>query len=272
MEASTQALLTAVHKLLTPLARLLLRYGVPYGSFSEVAKRAYVEVAERDFALPGKKQSDSRISVLTGLTRKDVKQIREQASDPLADSVARYNRAARVVSGWIRDRSFQDGWGEPMILPLEGEGATFTRLVNQFGGDIPVRAVLDELLRVGTAERLQDGRIKLLQRAYVPNSSAEDKLNILGTDAALLISTIEHNLAASSDDSYFQRKVAYNNLPAEAMPMFRELAAQHGQALLEDLNAWLSKQDRDINPAGEQGSGRKYAGVGVYFFEQDMKP
>jgi len=242
---------------------------VPCGSFVEVAKRAYVEVAERDFALPGKKQTDSRISVLTGLTRKEVKQVLETADQPMEDSVARYNRAARVISGWIQDRGFCDGWGEPMILPVEGEGATFTRLVTTYGGDVPVRAVLDELLRVGTAERLEDGRIKLVQRAYVPNASTLDKLGILGQDVALLISTIEHNLACAPEDAYFQRKVAYNNLPAEAVPMLRLLAAQHGQAMLEDLNAWLTTQDRDANPA-VQGTGRKYAGVGVYFFEHEM--
>ncbi len=269
MEETRRALLAAVYKLLLPLTRLLLRHGVPCGSFIEVAKRAYVSVAEQDFTLPGKKQTDSRISVITGLTRKEVKQVREAADQPVGDSVARYNRAARVISGWIQDRSYLDGWGEPMILPIEGEGATFTRLVNAYGGDIPVRAVLDELLRVGTAERLADGRIKLLQRAYVPNASTTDKLAILGNDAALLIETIEHNLACAPDERYFQRKVAYNNLPAEAMPMLRTLAAQHGQALLEDLNTWLTSQDRDSNPQAS-GTGRHYAGVGVYFFQQDI--
>jgi hypothetical protein len=270
MNDPRRALLAAVHKLLLPLVRILLRHGIPCGSFIEVAKHAYVEVAERDFALPAKKQTDSRISVLTGLTRKEVKQMRATATSTPDDSAARYHRAARVISGWIQDRAFLDGWGEPMILPLEGEGATFTRLVNSYGGDIPVRAVLDELLRVGTVERLDDGRIKLLQRAYVPNSSAVDKLHILGSDAALLIATIEHNLNSLPEEAYFQRKVAYDNLPAEALPVLRTLAAQHGQALLEDLNTWLITQDRDRNPSST-GTGRHYAGVGVYFFHQEME-
>lgn len=268
MDATRKALLTAVLELLQPLARILLRHGVPCGSFIELAKRAYVEVAERDFPLPGKKQTGSRIAVLTGLTRKEVKQVRDSADQPVEDSVARYNRAARVISGWIRDRAYRDGWGEPMILPLEGEGATFTRLVDDHGGDVPVRAVLDELTRVGAVERLADGRIKLLQRAYVPTASTLDKMQILGRDVALLIETIEHNLDAPAEEAYLQRKVAYNHLPEEALPMLRQLAARHGQSMLEELNAWLATQDRDANPAA-QGSGRKYAGVGVYYFQND---
>jgi hypothetical protein len=268
MDATRRALLAAVYQLLLPLTRILLRQGVPCGSFIELAKRAYVEVADRDFGLPGRKQTDSRISVITGLTRKEVKLIREAEEPAAGDSAARYNRAARVISGWIQDRSYLDGWNAPMILPVEGEGATFTRLVNSYGGDVPARAVLDELLRVGAVEKLADGRLKLLQHAYVPSASEADKLGILGQDMALLIATLEHNLACAPEEAYFQRKVAYNNLPEEAMPVLRELAAQHGQALLEQLNDWLSTQDRDNNPE-VQGSGRKYAGVGVYFFEHD---
>jgi hypothetical protein len=270
MNHSRRVLLAAIYKLLLPLVRILLRQGVPCGSFIELAKRAYVEIAEHDFSLSGKKQTDSRISVLTGLTRKEVKLIRENSLHPPDDSAARYNRAARVISGWIQDRCFLDGWGEPMILPLEGEGATFSRLVNSHGGDVPVRAVLDELQRVGTIERLTDGRIKLLQRAYIPNHSLEDKLDILGKDAALLIATIEHNLNCTAQEAYFQRKVSYDNLPEEAIPLLHTLVTQHGQALLEDINHWLSQQDRDRNPA-IQGSGRKYAGVGVYFFEENYQ-
>lgn len=269
MDATRRALLAAVYTLLLPLTRILLRHGVPCGSFIELAKRAYVQVAEQDFGLPGRKQTDSRISVITGLTRKEVKQIRETEEPPESDTVARYNRAARVISGWVQDRSYLDGWGKPMILPVEGEGATFTRLVGGYSGDVPMRAVLDELVRVGAVEKLADGRLKLLQHAYVPNASEADKLGILGQDMALLLGTLEHNLACAPEEAYFQRKVAYDNLPAEAIPVLRALAAQHGQALLEQLNDWLSAQDRDNNPT-MQGSGRKYAGVGVYFFEHDM--
>lgn len=269
MDATKQALSTSLLKLLRPLVRVLLRHGIAFGSFMELAKRVYVDVAIEDFTLPGRKQTDSRISVLTGLTRKEVKQIRSQTLITLEDSSTRYNRAARVISGWVQDRTFLDGWGEPAILPVEGEGATFTKLVYQYSGDVPVRATLDELLRVNAVKRLPDGRIRLLQRAYVPATGETDKLGILGTDVALLIETIEHNLCSSPESAYFQRKVAYDNLPQEAIPVLRAKAAKRGQALLEDLNTWLMTQDRDNNP-NSQGTGRKYAGVGVYFFEHDV--
>lgn len=268
MDDARRALVAAVFRLLTPLARIMLRHGLPFGSFAEIAKQAYVKVAEKDFALPPKKQSDSRIAVLTGLTRKEVKQFR-QREDVEVDNIARYNRAARVISGWIQDKGYLNGWGEPALLPEEGADATFSQLVKDYGGDVPFRAVLDELLRVGAVERLEDGRLRLLQRAYVPGGSAADKLDILGHDVNLLLGTIEHNLLAPPEAAYFQRKVAYNNLPRECLPVFREMAARHGQQLLEELNAWLREQDRDSNPRVE-GSGRCHAGLGIYYFQQDL--
>lgn len=269
MEEARQALAAAVMKLLQPVVRILLRQGVSFGEFMEFAKRVYVEVAVRDFTLPGRKQTDSRVSVLTGLSRKEVKNVRALGITNPSDTTARYNRAARVIGGWLKDRSYLDGWGEPAILPQEGEGATFNTLVGEYSGDVPVRAILDELKRVGAVEQLDDGRLKLVERGYVPSRSEVDKLGILGTDVALLVETIDYNLSCPPDEAYYQRKVAYDNLPAEAIPQLRKLAAERGQNLLEDLNDWLVTQDRDHNPEAE-GSGRKYAGVGVYFFEHDV--
>jgi hypothetical protein len=269
MDEVRRVLSYAVQKLLYPLIRILLRNGVPFGTFMELAKWVYVEVASKEFGIPGKKQTDSRVSVLTGLSRKEVKHVKEKPMHTDEGTVERYNRAARVINGWVQDRTFLDGWGEPAILPMEGEGATFTLLVNEYSGDVPARAILDELLRVNAVERLQDGRIRLLQRAYVPRTSEVDKLGILGTDVAFLIATIDHNLVCDQEEAYFQRKVAYDNLPVEALPELKRLTETHGQALLEKLNEWLAQQDRDSNPK-VNGTGRKHAGVGIYFFEQDI--
>lgn len=262
-------LLNALYRLLTPLVRILLRYGVAYGSFAEVAKRVYVHVAVRDFALPGKKQTDSRVAVLTGLIRQEVKKIRDLPDDPAHSAGIRENRAARVLNGWIKDLEYLNGLSQPLILTLEAEqGVSFASLVRRYGGDIPVGAVLDELLRLGSVEKLEDGRLKLLQRAYVPNAGELKKLEILGHDTALLIETIGHNL--EHENAWFQRKVAYDNLPEEAMPALEQMIAGRGQAFLEEFNTWLATQDREDNPK-VKGSGRKYAGVGIYLFERDWE-
>ena len=264
---SHDAMTPAVARVLRSLARVLLRHGHPYRAFADLARKAFVDVAAADFGIPGRKPTDSRIAVLTGLTRREIRRLRRAAPVADAEAVARYHRAARVVSGWVRDPAFRDSRGRPASLPFEGRRVSFGALVKRYAGDVPPRAVLDELARVGCAERLADGRVRLVGRAYVPKAGSREKLAILGTDVADLVTTIDRNLAANGGDALFQRKVQYDNLPAEALPAFRRMSASRGQALLERLDRWLAERDRDVNPA-VKGTGRHRAGLGIYYFEE----
>lgn len=261
-----QALSAAVIRILRPLVRILLRNGISYGTFSDLAKWVYVDVASKEFGLTGRKQSVSRVSVITGLTRKDVVHVQSlpHPEDHLEED--RYNRASRVITNWHHDADFLDAQGNARALVFEGDPVSFSGLVKRYSGDVPARAVLDELLRVGAVERLQDGRVQPLARAYIPQVSEIDKLHILGADVGGLIHTIDHNMNPDSLAPCFQRKVFYDNLPDEALPQLRQLSAAQAQALLEQLNDWLAAHDRDSNP-DITGSGRNSAGIGIYYFE-----
>ena len=269
-EGILKPLSAAVLRLFRPLVRVLLRNGVSYRTFADFAKWVYVDVATKEFGIEGRKQSTSRVSVITGLSRKEVKRVRELPRPDDTASVERYNRAARVIAAWRRESNFQDAEGNAAPLLLEGTGATFSELVKRFSGDVPVRAILDELIRIGAVERLEDGRVSLIVRAYIPETSEADKLHILGTDVGFLISTIDHNLQADPMGPLFQRKVAYDNLPNEVLPEFRGLSAKRAQALLEKLDRWLALRDRDVTPT-VKGTGRNRAGLGIYYFEEPYK-
>ncbi len=262
-----EALFKAVFRLFRPLVRILLRNGIPYGVFAEIAKRAYVEVAANEFGVDGRKQSDSRIATITGLTRKEVRRLKEQG-DETTDraNVEKYNRAARVVFGWVHDPIYADEHGNSAVLPFEGEGISFSGLVKAHSGDVPPRAIVDELVRVGVVERLDDGRVRLVARAYIPKAGEVEKLALLGSDVAGLIGTIDRNIHQKDLDPFFQRKVFYDNLPREAIPKLQAMVAERGQSLLESMDQWMAQQDRDVNPKAG-GTGRKAAGIGIYYFE-----
>lgn len=264
-----RALTSVVSRILRPLIRALLRNGMPFKAFSDIAKRVYVEIGMDEFGIPGKKQTISRVSVLSGLTRKEVQRVVSAAGYSDTGIHENYNRAARVVAGWVRDREFADAKGNPQPLALEGDKASFSELVRRHSGDVPARAVRDELVRVGAVETLDDGRLRLVSRAYIPRTSDLDKLDILGTDVADLIATIDHNLQHGAGDPLFQRKVMYDNLPEESISRFRALSAEQSQQLLENLDRWLAQQDRDANPS-VRGTGRRRAGIGIYYFEEDL--
>ncbi len=256
-------------RLLRPLVRVLLRLGVPYGTFAELARRVYVDVADKDFPPPGRKQSDSRIATITGLTRKEVLRLKREPLNGGHQLIERFNRAARVIGGWTSDPAFQlDGTARP--LTLEGTSPNFGELVARHSGDVPVRAILDELLRVGAVTQDAQGWLQLVRPAYVPEDDLHAKVGILGTDVADLIATIDHNMQESADKGRFQLKVSYDNLPQEALAAFHQQVSLQGYALLKAFDGYLREQDRDSNPDA-RGTGRMRAGVGIYYFEESRE-
>ena len=257
-----QALSAAVLRLLRPLVALLLRHGMAYGTFAELARKAYVE---EGFAVAGasnKRPTISSVSALTGLTRKETKRLRELVLIDDESSSQRYNRAIRVISGWANDPRFQTAAGEPAILPMEGAQGSFSALVKEFSGDIPPAAMLSVLQDSGTVASVAGG-ISLLQKAYVPTATPLEKLNILGTDVAELIDTIGHNLVAPPGDRHFQRKVSNVLLHPDALAAFRELSSEKSQQLLEEYHSWLSAHE--VATDGETSVDPSYVAVGIYY-------
>jgi hypothetical protein len=269
--ALTQALGAALARLLRPLVRLMLKHSFSYSAFESVAKRVYAECAMEDFALPGRKPSVSRAAILTGLTRKEVNTLlNEPWSGVNADST-HYNRAARVVSAWVREARFTAPDGTPRALPLEGPDG-FGELVRLHGGDVPTRAVLDELARLGSVRVRDDGHVALVQRAFVPSGDMVAKISFLATDVTDLIETISYNIEQpDAQAARYQRRVMHHDIPPEALPAFRALSGKQAQKVLESLDAWLAEHDLSGVPEEDRGAAAR-VGVGIYYFEEIVPP
>jgi len=261
----------AVRTLARPLVRLLLRSGVTVQALMEIIKQVYVDVAMQEFSLPGRVQSQSRTSIITGLTRKEVQRlVKREPHDAPEEQATQQHRAASVLAGWVRDTEFLDSKNNPRVLPIAGDSGSFTALVRRYSGDMPVRGMLDELLRVGAVVRVDKDSVKLVARSYVPAAGNSEKIFMLGTDVADLVATIDHNIqcdaTTNSASPRFQRKVMYDNLPVEAVEQFKKLSSLRAQQLIEEFDHWLARHDRDINPE-ITGHGRQRAGIGIYYFE-----
>ncbi len=263
-----RAVYSAIVKILTPLVRILLRHKIPYGTFAELAKWVYVDVASREFIIPGKKQTTSRVSVITGLNRKDVKRLRETEGPDDLGAIERYNRAARVISGWTKDYRFSDEHGTLRALPFEGD-VSFTALVKSYSGDIPPRAILDEMLNAGVVEKRGDN-IYLRTRGYIVKNMDTDKIGILGSDVSALISCIDHNMTCKRDETFLQRKTVYDNIPLELVPELRYMLSKMGRDFIQSADMIISSHDRDFNPA-VRGTGSMKIGLGLYYIEQQSE-
>ncbi|MEZ5451378.1 MAG: DUF6502 family protein [Thiothrix sp.] len=266
----TNMLYRAARTILKPLVCILHRKGMAFGEFSQMVKQIYVEVSEDLLKSSGERPTTSRIAIATGLTRKEVAQLRQGADEnDLMTPTGSYNRGSRVMTGWLQDAEFLGADGKPAVLPIQGDMGSFAALVSRYSGDMPYRAMLREMERVGVVSA-DDDYVQLLGGGYIPHGDEDEKLGILGTDVSALITTIDHNLKVTDRRQlHFQRKVSYDNLPLEALPAFKAMVSQDGMDLLIKFNQWLVTQDRDSNPQ-VKGSGQMRAGVGIYYFEEPV--
>jgi len=258
--ANTERVLAAIGRILRPIVRILIRNGVPSDALTEVVRKTYVDVAHDEFQLGGKPQTVSRISVITGLHRKEVARLRALDAIDISAEAAGRNRAATVLSAWLRETDFLDRKGDPLDLPFTGD-ASFSELVRRHSGDMKPRAMADELLASGAIETV-DGRLRMSARGYVPGADPDEMIAILGTDPVELIETIDHNM--QSGDRRYQRKVEYDNIPREYAAEFRALSARLAQHLLEELDRWLAARDLGAKPTRDAAV---TIGLGIYQIE-----
>lgn len=258
--------------MLRPIVRQLIAYGISYPAFSQIVKQLYVEVAEREFALPFKRQTDSRLALVTGVHRKEIARLREPRTGetPLEveDTIVTH-----VLGRWMAGPPYSERDGTPRRIPYESAHAkspSFTRLVRDMSVDIPVRSVLDELLHVGAVDLLPSGEVVLRSGANIPAQDIGAKLTLLGSDPAELFTTIVHNIE-QPQTPHMQRKVVYDNIGSDALDELRTAARHTGEEFIRHANALLASYDRDRNAAAPGGT-RARVVLGAYYFEEETEP
>lgn len=263
-----RGLLAAYSNLLRPLVRILLRHGVTYAEFSEVVKTVFVTIAAQEFRVPGKKMSKARIAIVTGLTRKEVQRLSSVDKDDRFSLRTNLSRIGRVLSGWHTDPDFTGPYGMPLEIRYDSDvaqDATFVRLVQQYSGDMTPRAMLDELLRVGAVVETDQNWFRAVRREYVPQTLAPDFLERVGRGVHDFIHTVEENIQKKpGDPGRFERTVRpAAGIKAEDLPLLDAYVREKCQAMLEDIDNWLTKLEK---PDPSKGDKPIQTGVGIYHF------
>lgn len=264
-------IITACLRWLWPMARWLLKSGVTWKEFAELARGVFIEVAEKEFGLRGRPTNVSRIALLTGMTRREVRRYRDAAveapatADPRAEDDL--NHASRVLAGWHLDGEFTDELGRPRALEAKGEGATFERLVRRYAGDIPVTALTKELMRSGSIERTETGGYRALRRFYMPRAMDGHAVERAGAVVADLATTVEHNLSREADEPpRFEGRAQNRHIDPRHLPAFRAFMEREGQAFLERCDEWLSSHE--LATVGGTNAKTLRLGVGVYAIQE----
>ncbi len=223
-----------LNRLLRPLVRLLIRCGVTFPAISDTLRELYVNVAEHDFVLAGKPQTDSRVSLLTGIHRKEVARLRG-AGAPVSTVPVSVSRTSRVIARWLSAPEFTGADGQPLPLSRAGEGASFEALVVSVTRDLRPRAVLDEWLdrRLVTVDG--EGRVVLAQAAFVPASGSDQQLYYFGRNLHDHFAAAVANVLGEAP-AFMERAVHYDGLSAELAARLEHRSRELATEALRTLN------------------------------------
>ncbi len=254
-------------RILRPLVRVMLARGLHYPAIAEMLKSLFIEVADKEFKLDNKRQTDSRVSLLTGVHRKDVKRLRRVTPDESAQAAPQVSLGAQIIAAWNANPALVDEEGVPLPLARfaqDGGERSFEALVKTVSTDIHPRAVLDEWLRRGVAKINEHNQVYLITEAFIPDAGDEEKIFYFGHDLHDHAAASAHNILGGTP--MLERCVHYDGLDAEAIAKIRELATRHGMRALRAIN---------IRAAEALNQGRERAPVnparmtfGVYFYEE----
>jgi hypothetical protein len=256
-EVGHRALLNSLKSMLRPVVRLLLRNGITYQVFSEVAKTVFVEVSEESDVTGPFKATKSRVALLTGLTRPEVKRVLERGEE--LPELVRYSRIPAIIGGWATDPLFLGEDGQPLPLPATGPGRSFETLVRRFGADLPKATVLDELLLNGCVE-WRGNRLVLISRQHRSQGDA-GRLGYVGDAYRRFGGTLMHNVMKEGPP-FVQREAWSRAIPAERLPEVREAIRELLSMQVDQAMGLLD--EKEALPALPH---HKTAGVGYYYFE-----
>lgn len=264
--APTKAVVIAIRKILRGLVRLALHFRMAYPQMAELLKSVYVEVAEDEFALPKKAQTDSRLSMLTGIYRKDIKRIREQRNDA-DDMPFSVNVGGKLVSRWANTEEYQDGEGHPLQLPLKStSGVSFAKLVKDVcKQDIRPNVILDEWLDLGIITLIDNDSVKLNQQAFIPSKGHDEKVFFLGHNLSDHLSAATHNMLGE-EPPFFERCVYYDGLSEKSVVELKALIEEKGMETLLAVNEVAMKlKTQDV---AHQHPEKHRLDIGLYMFHE----
>jgi hypothetical protein len=281
MRSSIQTeILNGVHSFMKPIARFLLRSGIGFREFATVCKIAFVEVATNDYGIRGRPTNISRVAVMTGLTRKEVKGIREKIDAGPEDGLwlGKLNLPTQLLHYWHNDLDFCEVPGKPKPLPVSGSFPAFSDLVHRYAGDIPPGAMRVELMRAGAVLERSDGKLIPTRVHYIPEDVDEKFVRSMYFALSNLAATLVHNANVNSqgdpaEDHRLERYVWTARISPADSEEFKTLAKIKATKMLSELDEWIGMREQlrlaEASNDPENEIAEAGYGLGVYSIESD---
>ena len=249
-------------RLLRPLVRLCIRGGMTFPALAQLLRELFVNVAEHDFALDGKEQTDSRVSLLTGIHRKEVARLRG-AGTPVNETPATLSRTSAIIARWMAAPEFTDKAGDPLPLPrtADGDAPSFEALVESVTKDVRPRAVLDEWLDRQLVSINANEEIVLVDTAFVPRGDDDRKWHYLGRNLHDHVAAAADNVSAVTP-RFLERAVHYDGLSPK---LAKRLEARSRELAMDALKTANREANRAV--AKDKGGDARW-NFGVYIYHE----
>ena len=264
-DGSSNRVLEALARVLMPLVRLLIARGITYQATAEVLKRVYVLAARKHFS-PGEEATGTRLSLLTGLNRKEIRRLTEGETKAV-ELEGITSHAAAVHAVWITQRRFRDRGGAPRVLARYSRDGqpSFDELVRQITTDHRPAALLDELVRLELVDVDPEGGVALRQRPFLSAGSFQDKLlpmaeNLEDHAEASVSNVLGHQ------PPFLERSVFSDELSEESAAKLHELVRQRWKEIHDDLVAQAIALEKEDKEDGKATKSR--IRMGMYFYSQ----
>lgn len=265
--APPPAVVRALRRALRPLVRVMIARGLTLPSAVELLKSLMVEVADKEFGIGGKPPTDSRVSLVTGVHRKDVSRLRQVMASSDEHVPASVSLGAHLVAVWLGSPQYLDEQGLPLALPRfasEGGAVSFEALVSGVNSDIRPRVVLDEWIRLGLVRIDAERRVCLNAEAFVPAEGSDEKAVYFGHNLHDHAAAAAHNLLGGQP-AFLERSVHYNALSPESVQLLaRQSEAAGMKALLAVNKSALAAEQKELDGAAP----RQRITFGVYFYAE----
>lgn len=252
-------------RLAKPLIRFALKRGLRFQELAEVLKAGFVEVARENLVDQELDVTTSRLSVLTGLQRKEVSKIQNDSSGAIGNP----NLLNRVIGRWQSDKRFIKASGKPRSLQYEGAGSEFADLVTAVSADVNPYTVLFGLEQSG-AVRKKGKVLELISPVYDSSRSVLDGLELLALDSQGLHAAVEENLFNAPAIPNLHISTVYDNVTQESIEKLRAWILDKGSTFHEAAREYLAKHDKDCAPRlKEKAGGAKITVCTFSFIESE---
>ena len=268
MSTRSAIILQAVVGVLKPLARVLLRHGVAYPAFAAALKPVFIEAAQAELKSQGHALTDSAVSLLSGVHRRDVRNLTRLYKAPDLASTAPMNMATQVVARWLSQPQYQDADGQALLLGRSAPAGGFDALVTAISTDVRPRAVLDEMLRLGIVQETEAG-LSLVHAGFAPRQGFAEMAQLLQANVHDHIAAAAQNL--DQDTNFLEQSIFVDQITAQSAQHLHTVSAKAWRTAFKTVirEASLRFEDDKAHAAPELRTHR--ARFGSYFYAQDEK-